>query len=127
MSETGGVIDRFRHARHMRAYLFLGGAILTEVIGTSFLKASDGFQDIRFATLAIGLYVLSFYFVALALTELPVGLVYATWSAVGIVALAAIGVTVFDDTMDLTGVVGFVLVIAGVVLLNVYSEAYSPV
>jgi Membrane transporters of cations and cationic drugs len=61
-----------------------------------------------------------------ALADLPVGLVYATWSAVGILALAVIGVTVFRESVDAAGLAGFVLIVAGVVLLNVYSTAYSP-
>lgn len=111
----------------MRAYVYLAGAICTEVIGTSALKLSDGFEHAALGGLAIGLYVVSFYCVSLALTEMPVGLVYATWSAVGIVSLALIGVVFFDEPIDLAGLAGFALVIAGVVLLNVYSSAYSPV
>ncbi|MCW8172273.1 QacE family quaternary ammonium compound efflux SMR transporter [Natrialba swarupiae] len=110
----------------MKEYTYLAGAIVTEVIGTSALKLSNGFEHAALGGLAIALYVVSFYFVSQALTFLPVGLVYATWSAVGIVGLAAIGI-VFDETVDLAAVVGFVLVIAGVVLLNVYSSAYNPV
>jgi small multidrug resistance pump len=55
-----------------------------------------------------------------------VGLVYATWSAVGIVLLAVIGIVFFDETVDIPAVVGFTLVLAGIFLLNVYSEAYQP-
>lgn len=110
----------------MKEYVFLAGAILTEVVGTSVLKLSDGFENAAFGVIAIGLYVVSFYFVSLTLTELPVGLVYATWSAVGIVGLAGIGIVFFDETVDVAAIAGFVLVIAGVVLLNVYSTAYNP-
>lgn len=110
----------------MNAYAYLAGAILTEVIGTSALKLSNGFENAAFGGLAIGLYIASFYCVSLALTDLPVGLVYATWSAVGIVALAGIGLVFFDETIDLAAIVGFCLVIAGIVLLNVYSSAYNP-
>jgi len=110
----------------MNAYLALAGAIATEVFGTTVLKLSDGFEHVGYGLVAVGAYVVSFYFVSLALESLPVGLVYATWSAVGIVALAGIGVAAFDESVDLAGAVGIVLVIAGIVLLNVYSEAYAP-
>lgn len=110
----------------MKAYASLAGAIAAEVLGTTALKSSDGFEHVALGVAAMGLYVVSFYFVSLALTDLPVGLVYATWSAVGIVSLAAIGVVFFGERLDLAAVAGFVLVIAGVVLLNVYSAAYSP-
>ncbi|MES3161623.1 MAG: multidrug efflux SMR transporter [Halorubrum sp.] len=110
----------------MRTYLYLAGAILTEVVGTTALKLSNGFESVVFGAAAIVLYVGSFYLVSLALVDLPVGLVYATWSAVGIVGLAAIGIVFFDETVDAAAVLGFVLVLAGIVLLNVYSEAYTP-
>lgn len=110
----------------MHAYLALAGAIATEVFGTSVLKLSDGFEHVEYGLLAVAAYVVSFYFVSLALEDLPVGLVYATWSAVGIVALAGIGVVAFDESVDRAGVAGIALVIAGIVLLNVYSEAYTP-
>lgn len=110
-----------------RAYAYLAGAIATEVAGTSVLKLSDGFENLLPAAVAVTAYVVSFYFVAQALTDLPVGLVYATWSAVGIVSLALVGVVAFDEQLDATGVLGMALVIAGIVVLNVYSDAYSPV
>lgn len=111
----------------MRAYMLLGGAILTEILGTSLLKVSDGFSNMIPGILAITAYIASFYFISLTLTEFPVGLVYATWSAVGIVGLALVGVVFFDETIDLVGIMGFLLVIGGIALLNVYSDAYSPV
>lgn len=110
----------------MNAYAYLVGAIATEVVGTTALKLSNGFEHVALGAVAIGLYVVSFYFVSLALVDLPVGLVYATWSAIGIVGLAAIGVVFFDESIDVPAVAGFVLVIAGVFLLNVYSSAYNP-
>ncbi|MFP8952831.1 DMT family transporter [Natrialbaceae archaeon A-arb3/5] len=110
----------------MRAYVCLVGAILTEVVGTTALKVSNGFEHAAFGAVAIALYVVSFYFVSLALVDLPVGLVYATWSAIGIVGLAAIGVVFFGERIDAAAVLGFAFVILGVILLNVYSSAYSP-
>ena len=110
----------------MRVYVFLAGAILTEVVGTTALKLSNGFESTVLGLTAIGLYVVSFYFVSLALVELPVGLVYATWSAVGIVGLALIGVAFFGERVDAAAVIGFAFVIVGILLLNVYSEAYNP-
>lgn len=110
----------------MNAYAYLAGAILTEILGTTALKSSNGFENVALGAGAVGLYVVSFYFVSQALVELPVGLVYATWSAVGILGLAGIGVVVFDEQVDLAAIAGVLLVVAGVVLLNVYSSAYNP-
>lgn len=110
----------------MRAYIWLLGAVVSEVIGTTILNISDGFENMAFGVAAVGMYIVSFYCVSLALTDLPVGLVYATWSALGIVALASIGVFYFDEQIDVAAIAGFVLITAGIVLLNVYSDAYSP-
>ncbi|WP_254863947.1 DMT family transporter [Halovivax gelatinilyticus] len=107
-------------------YLFLGAAIATEVIGTSVLKLSDGFGNARMGVIALGAYTVSIYFVSLAIRDLPIGLVYATWSAFGIVGVAMIGLVAFDEAIDLTGIVGMAFVLVGIVLLNVYSAAYSP-
>lgn len=111
----------------MRAYAYLTGAILTEVLGTTALKSSNGFEHATLGGVAMALYLVSVYLVSLALVELPVGLVYATWSAVGIVGLAAIGAVYFGEPLDAEAVAGFVLIVAGVILLTVYSAAYSPV
>ncbi|PSP17619.1 QacE family quaternary ammonium compound efflux SMR transporter [Halobacteriales archaeon QH_10_67_13] len=108
------------------AYLFLAGAILTEVTGTTLLKLSEGFDQASFGAAAVGLYLVSFYCVSEALVELPVGLVYATWSAAGILALAAIGIAFFGEPIDAAGVLGIILVVLGIVVLNVYSGAYAP-
>lgn len=107
-------------------YVFLGAAIATEVLGTTVLKLSNGFENVLPGLVAIGAYTVSFYFVSLAIRDLPIGLVYATWSAFGIVGVAAMGIAFFDESIDLVAVIGMALVIAGSVLLNGYSEAYSP-
>ena len=110
----------------MREYLYLGGAILAEIVGTTSLKLTDGFTDpVPTAVVAVG-YLCSFYFLSLTLQQLPIGLVYATWSAVGIVGAVAVGVVAFDESVDLAGVVGLALVIGGVLVLNLFSDAYSP-
>ncbi len=110
----------------MRPYLYLAAAIASEVAGTTALKLSAGFTRPGPAAAVLVGYGASFYLLSLVLEELPVGLVYATWAAVGIVATAVVGVVVFDETLDLAGVVGIALVVAGVVVLNVVSEGYTP-
>lgn len=110
----------------MRASLALGIAIVAEVTGTTALKFSDGFTSVLPTAVVVVGYLTSFYFLSLALQELPIGLVYATWSAVGIVGAAAVGIAFFDETVDVVGAVGVALIIAGVVLLTVFSEAYTP-
>jgi len=107
-------------------YAYLALAIASEVAGTAALKASDGFTNpLPSAVVVVG-YLGAFYLLSLTLEELPVGLVYATWSGAGILAAALLGVVVFEERVDPTGVVGMALIIAGVVVLNGFSGAYAP-
>jgi small multidrug resistance pump len=103
-------------------YALLAVAILSELAGTTALKLSDGFsKPLPSAVVVVG-YGLAFYLVSLTLEDLPIGLVYGTWAALGIVGVAAIGAVVFDEAVDVAGVVGIALIIAGVYCLNVVSE-----
>ncbi|QLK27380.1 multidrug efflux SMR transporter [Natrinema zhouii] len=110
----------------MREYLYLGIAIAAEVTGTTALKFSDGFTNVVPTIVVIAGYIGSFYFLSLTLQAFPIGLVYATWSALGIVAAVLIGVVLFDETVDIAGLIGVALIIGGVICLNVLSGTYSP-
>ncbi|MGB9957131.1 DMT family transporter [Haloferax prahovense] len=106
----------------MNPYVLLAGAIASELVGTTALKLSAGFsKPVPSLGVVVG-YGLAFYLVSLTLEELPIGVVYGTWAALGIVGVAAIGVVVFDEPVDLTGVVGLLLILAGVYCVNVLSE-----
>ena len=104
------------------AHAVLAVAILFEVIGTSFLMASQQFS--RFwPTLAMAAsYLVSFYFLSQALNHLPLGIAYALWSGLGIVLTLGIGVVVFRQTPDVPAVVGIALILAGVVVINGFSQ-----
>jgi len=102
--------------------LYLALAIIAEVIGTTALKASDGFTKAGPAAITVTTYAASFYLLSLALREVPIGLAYAIWSGVGIVALTAIGAVAFRQTPDAAAVVGVGLIVAGVVVLNAFSK-----
>ncbi|AKQ54383.1 DMT family transporter [Bordetella hinzii] len=104
-------------------WLFLAVAIAAEIVATSALKASDGFSRLLPSLLTVAGYVVSFYFLSLTLRELPVGIAYAIWSGVGIVVISLIGVLLFQQTLDLAAILGIVLIVAGVIVMNVFSKS----
>lgn len=104
------------------SYLYLAIAILAEVIGTSALKASEGFTRLRPSLVVAVGYGVSFYFLALALRTIPVGVAYAIWSGVGIALITLIGWIVFKQALDAPALVGIALIVAGVVVIQVYSR-----
>ncbi|ANY17353.1 DMT family transporter [Bordetella pseudohinzii] len=104
-------------------WLFLAVAIAAEIVATSALKASDGFSRLWPSLLTVAGYVVSFYFLSLTLRELPVGIAYAIWSGVGIVVISLIGVFLFQQTLDLAAILGIVLIVAGVIVMNVFSKS----
>jgi small multidrug resistance pump len=106
----------------MKSWIFLSVAILTEVVATSALKASDGFSKLAPSIVVIVGYVLSFYFLSLALKGIPVGIAYATWAGLGIVLITAIAWVVYGQKLDLGALVGMTLILAGVVVMNLFSS-----
>ncbi|ARE41679.1 Ethidium bromide-methyl viologen resistance protein EmrE [Rhodovulum sp. P5] len=105
-----------------KAYIFLFLAILTETIGTTALQASQQFTKLVPSTIVVVAYALSFYFLAVALKFIPVGIAYAIWSALGIILIAAIGWWVFGQRIDLAGFVGMGLIVAGIAVIHLFSK-----
>ncbi len=106
-----------------KAHLFLAIAIVTEVIATSFLKASNGFtRPLPSAVTVVG-YCTSFYFLSLTLASIPTGVAYAIWSGVGIVLISLVGWLVFKQALDAPAVLGMGLIAAGVIVINVFSKS----
>jgi small multidrug resistance pump len=103
-------------------WIFLGIAIVSEVIATSALKATHGFTRL-WPSLAVVLgYASAFYFLSLTLRSIPVGVAYAVWSGVGIVLVAVIAWLLYGQKLDLAAIVGMALIIAGIVVLNLFSK-----
>ena len=98
--------------------LFLSIAILAEVAGTVALKYTDGFTNLGPSAIVIAGYGLSFWMLALVLKELPIGLTYAVWAAVGTALIAGIGIFAFDEPATMLKLASIGLIIAGVVGLN---------
>ncbi len=106
-------------------YLYLLIAIVSEVAGTSALKASDGFTRLGPSLITLVGYALAFYFLSLTLSAIPVGLAYAVWSGVGIVLIALIGVLWFGQTLDAAALIGLALILAGVLTINLFSASVT--
>lgn len=109
----------------MKHWLFLGTAIISEVIATSALKASDGFSRFWPSVIVVLGYAVSFYLLSLTLKTLPVGIAYAIWSGLGIVLISLIGIVLFGQKLDAPAVIGMGLIIAGVVVMNAFSKTIS--
>ncbi|MHB0776163.1 DMT family transporter [Halomonas sp. WWR20] len=107
------------------SYLYLAIAIIAEVIGTSALKASHEFTRFWPSVLVIVGYATAFYMLTLVLRTLPVGIAYAFWAGLGIVLVTLIGVVLYGEKPDLPAIVGLVLIIAGVVVIQVFSKMDS--
>lgn len=106
-------------------YAFLALAIAFEVIATSALKQSDGFTRIGPSLVTIAGYALAFYFLSLPLRVLPVGVIYAIWSGAGIFLITAIGWLFFRQTLDAAALIGIGMILAGVLVINLFSSSLS--
>lgn len=106
----------------MQHWLFLAIAIVAEVAATSALKASDGFTRLVPSIGVVLGYAVAFYFLALTLRVIPVGIAYAIWAGLGIVLIALIGWVVFGQKIDAAGLAGMGLIIAGVLVINLFSK-----
>ena len=104
-------------------YLYLAIAVAFETIGTSAMQASQQFTRLWPSVLVVVGYAISFYFMALTLRLMPVGIVYALWSGLGIILIALIGYAVFGQKLDLPAIAGLGLIIAGIVVIQLFSNA----
>lgn len=108
----------------MQGWLFLAIAVVAEVVATSALKASEGFSRLwPSVTVVIG-YAAAFYFLSLTLRYLPLGVAYAVWAGVGVILTTLIGWAIFQQKLDIAAVIGIGLILAGVVVMNVFSSVH---
>lgn len=98
-------------------------AIVAEVVATSFMKLSDGFTRLGPSLVTIAGYAIAFYCLSLALRSMPTGIVYAVWSGLGIVLITLVAWLFQGQRLDLPAILGMALIIAGVVVMNVFSRA----
>jgi small multidrug resistance pump len=104
-------------------WLYLAVAIVLEVIATSALKASDGFTKLLPSLIVVVGYGAAFYTLSITLRTMPVGVVYAVWSGVGVVLITLVGWLFFNQELDLPAFIGIALIAAGVTVLNSFSKA----
>lgn len=103
-------------------YLYLIAAVVAETIGTTALQASQQFTRLAPSVLVIVAYAISFYLLSLTLRYMPVGIMYAIWSGLGIILIALIGWLVFAQKLDLPAVIGMGLILIGIVIIQVFSK-----
>ena len=104
-------------------YFYLALAIAAEVAGTSLLKATEEFTKLVPTAFLVIFYCISFWLMTLALRDLPLGVVYAVWSGLGIVLVAVVGAFVYKEIPDLASLIGMALIISGVVVMHLFSTS----
>jgi small multidrug resistance pump len=107
----------------VNAWLSLSLAILAEVIATSALKASEGFTHPLPSVIVVAGYAVAFYCLSLTLRQIPLGIAYAVWSGAGTALIALIGVVAYRQKLDPAAIVGIALIVAGVLVLNLFSKS----
>jgi small multidrug resistance pump len=105
------------------AYLYLAIAIIAEVIATTAMKATESFtKPLPSLVVAVG-YGVAFYFLALCLKSMSVGVAYAMWSGLGVVLVAIAAAILYKETPDRWAILGMTLIVAGVLVLNLLSSS----
>lgn len=121
-----GVFFRYKKKGrcNLMGYIFLGLAILGELLGTNLLRASNGFSSLWETVGSLVSYGASFYFLALAMKTINLNVAYALWAGLGIVLTTVLAVVVWKESINLSSVLGIVLILSGVVVLNLYGPGH---
>ncbi|MBG2877426.1 QacE family quaternary ammonium compound efflux SMR transporter [Proteus alimentorum] len=109
----------------MNGLTYLMLAIISEVIATTMLKASDGFSRLYPSIVVVIGYCLSFWALSQVVRVMPLGIAYAIWSGLGIVLVSVAAVFFYQQKLDLPAIVGMTLIIAGVLVINLLSKSAS--
>lgn len=107
------------------AYLFLLFSIMGELIGTSMLKASEGFTKLIPSVSVFVAFIFSFFFLSISLKTIPLNMAYAMWSGIGTVATVIISVLIWKEKITMGSVIGIAFIIIGVVVLNLFGPGHS--
>ncbi len=106
----------------IKTYIFLFGAVICEVAGTMLLPATQNFTKITPSVILAICYMSAFYLLTFVVNKIPIAIVYATWSGLGIFSIAILGYIFFKQTLSWQAVLGLFLIIIGVVLVNSFSS-----
>ena len=103
-------------------WIYLGLAIVAEVIATSALKSAHGFTRVLPSMIVVAGYGTAFFFLSLTLRSIPLGVAYAVWSGAGIVLISLVGWYFYRQALDMPALIGIGLIVAGVLVLNLFSK-----
>ncbi len=106
----------------IKTYAFLVGAVIFEVCGTMLLPATKNFTKILPTSALAIFYLTAFYLLTFVVNKLPIAIVYATWSGLGIFTIAILGYIIFKQTLSWQSILGLFLIVAGITLVNIYSS-----
>lgn len=107
----------------MNKWIYLSLAIFSEVLATASLKSTEGFTKIWPSVLVLVGYSAAFYFLSMTLDSIPIGVAYAIWSGVGVAAITLVSIFFLDQKIDTAGFIGIGLIVAGVIVLRLFSES----
>ena len=103
-------------------YIYLLGAIFCEVVGTMLLPLSQNFtKPLPTITLSLA-YILAFYLLTFSIKTIPIPIVYATWSGLGIFSISIISYFIYGDGLKWQSILGLFLIIIGVILVNIFAS-----
>jgi small multidrug resistance pump len=106
----------------IKAYIYLLIAILSEVTASTALRATKGFTQLVPSIITVVGYAISFYALSYTLSVFKLGIVYAIWSGLGMILIAILGYLVYGQKLDWPALIGIGLIIAGVVIIQLFSE-----
>ena len=109
----------------MKSWLILLCAVVCEVVGTSAIKYSEGFTKVIPSIVVFVAFGMAFYILSISLKVIPIGMVYAVWSGLGIVLISIIGNFVFSKRLDAPAFIGMSFILADVVIMQVFSKAVA--
>lgn len=104
-------------------WFLLTVAIVAEVIATTTLKSTEGFTQFWPSVVVVVCYETAFILLALSMKKIPVGIVYAIWSGVGVALVTLVAWAFLGQTLDAAGLAGVLLIVSGVVVINVFSRS----